>query len=531
MLAKSSRKTGGIVLAASLSALSIGATANAQEGFEFNKYRIEVDDCPGCSKPTLYTEQDAIDYLADMRRILADGDDGGAPLYGFFDDDDDDDDDEPQVVYIDFDAGQNEVNGDQFPVCFTDGTIFGIFDDHIYTPEERANILDRIRADYADYNYVITDQIPGRGEFTTLTIGDDAKPLDCSEGSNVSVTPTGGLSILFGRAEKIDFRNADKGDDAFADASFWEFAAQFNPAFFESVSGLSIADFGSLEAAVSEAVTNQTSNTGAHEVGHLQGLRHQNSFGPPGSGIPDTGAILPEDFVPIFDGPGEASETVLHTMASGASVGLSLQGSTITDRFFSERSSIRIAFAEEGKSVSESRIRRGRIVLSRLDVENTIMEGVNAGADLQVRALTIDGSIDNVGEVDNFLFNGVAGDMINVELTSVIGRDLSFEEGIIGQVRLYKVNRSGEDTLVASNLQSFESVFDAEIFDALLWENGLYRIEISAPDEFFPFVPDSQDPFPLTLAGGGDLLTGQYSAFIYSFRADFDEDDDEDEDD
>ncbi|MEL7488668.1 MAG: hypothetical protein AAGJ87_15795, partial [Pseudomonadota bacterium] len=237
-------------------------------------------------------------------------------------------------------------------------------------------------------------------------------------------------------------------------------------------------------------------------------------------------------FVPIFDGPSEASETVLHTMASGASVGLSLEGSTITDRFFSERSAVRIAVAEEGKVKTEEQIfskrRPGRIKLKELDVPNTIVEGQNAAADIEVDALVVEGNIDVVGEVDSYTFRGRAGEFFNAELVSVIGEQLTFEEGIIGQLRLFQIDRDGTETLIASNFQSFESVFDSEIFDAVLPVNGLYRIEVSAPDEFFPFGDET--PFPLSAAGGGDLLTGQYSLLAFTCVKELDDDDDDDDD-
>ena len=527
MLANQNRKAGIVLALAAFGMLSIGATANAQDELELNSYRIETNDCPGCATPTIYTEQDAINYFADLRATLADGKGGNG--YGKFMHNDDD---QPQVVFVDFDAGGLPT----FPVCNVDDEgaplgVFGIFLDHVYTQAERKAILKRIRADYDEYDYKITNKKPSKGAYTTLFVGQNDAPLDCSLGSNISVTETGGVSILFGRADRIDFRNEFKDDNAFADASFWEFLIQLDPSgsLFELFSGISIVEFGGdAVAAVSFAVTNQTSNTGAHEVGHLQGLRHQNSFGPPGSGLPDTGAILPEEFVPVFGGPQSASETVLHTMASGASVGLSLQGSTITDRFFSERSTARIAFTEDGRSISEARVRRNgrdKINLEELVVENTIELGDNAGADFKVKALTIDGSISVPGEVDSYTFKGEAGTMVNIELVSVIGRDLSFVDGILGQVRLFQQNMDGSETLIASNPQSFESVFDAEIFDAMLWDNGKYRIEVSAPDEFFPFAPPfTQEPFPISAAGVPELLFGEYSVFVYTFAADFDDD-------
>ncbi len=535
---KSGLNVGAALFALSALAAPIGASAS--EDIELNSYRIDTNDCPGCGKQLLTTEDEVLSFMSDMRAAFADGDgddfDFSNSSNNDDDDDDDDDDDERQIVFLDFDAG----GAPTFPVCTDAGTVFGIFEDHFYTEAERDAITARIRADYADFDFEIVRTPPASGEFTTLFIGQNDAPEDCSAGSNITVTATGGVSILFGAAESIDFLNSNRSDTAFADASLWEFLAQLDPSggLFEAFSGLSVVDFdGNLLLAVSEAVTNQTANTGAHEVGHIQGLRHQNSFGAPGDGLPDTGAIAPTEFVPVFDGPSAASETVLHTMASGASVGLGLTGSTITDRFFSERSAVRLAVNEEGRVRTEERIRRrddNRIRLRELDVPNTIIEGQNATAEIIADGIVVEGSLDFEGEADSYTFRGRAGEFFNAELISVVGRSLSFDEGILGQVRLFLVNDDGTETLVASNLQSFETVFDAEIFDAVLPETGTYRVEVSAPDEFFPADFDGDgalDPFPLSLAGAPELQTGLYSLQVYVCVKALDDDDDDDDDD
>ena len=548
---KTLSRIGWRATAAFLCTLSIAATANA-EPFEVSTYRIESDDCPGCAKVYLQTEAQVFEYMDSMRELMSDGKGNGVgPTYNGFEG-------RPnrkkQVVFVDFDAGGDPT----FPVCNSDGTLFGIFNDHIYTPEERKTILARIRNDYSQYKFKITDKRPESGEFTTLFLGQNDAPvievpetgqLFCPAGSNITTFPGGGLSILFGRAEGIDFRNQNRDDNAFADGSFWEFLAQldaqnaeagFPTNNFEALSGVSPDDFGGdIVAAVSFAVTNQSSNTGAHEVGHLLGLRHQQSLGPPGSGLPDTFRIFPEDFVPVFElGDGEfpfqADETVLHTMASGASVGLPLTGSTLTDRFFSERSAVRLAFNERGRVRFEDDIRAQNLYgypyveLKMLNTPNTIEIGINAAACYWVESITVQGNIDEVGEIDRYyIWVPEGGDMLNVELISIIGEQLSFDEGILGQVRVYQVDDDGTEELIGINQQSFESVFDAEVFDLVLPEKGWYAIEISAPDEFFPADFDGDfilDPFPISAAGAPELLTGSYSVLIYTFRPEFYED-------
>lgn len=509
----------GLAIGALAAAIAMPASAQTAEDIQLNEYRIETEDCIGCGAAVIRGADDLRAYLDGISNARAERDAANGIFVGARDRNSTNRSGRngpAQVVFLDFDAGGLPT----FPVCRSNGTLFGVFQDHVYTPEERDTIQARIEADYADFNFEFVQEAPLSGDFTTILFGQNDAPLDCSEGSNITLTPTGGLSILFGQAESIDFLNANRSDNAFADASLWEFLVQLtpgNPNNFQNFSGLLVANFGGdITAAVSQAVVNQSANTGAHEAGHIMGLRHQNAFGAPGDGLPATGAILPTDFVPVFDGPSNATETVLHTMASGASVGLGLTGSTITDRFFSERSAVRLAVNEQGGVEDEDGIRRrrDRITLRNILTPNTIIEGQNEEARLQVRGAVVDGTIGALGETDSYEFFGREGDFFNAELVSVVGRSLSFEDGILGQLRLFQMNDDGTETLIAANFQSFESVFDAEIFDAVLPATGRYRLEVSAPDEFFPFGDDT--PFPLSLAGGAALLTGQYSVLIYT---------------
>ncbi|WP_425408964.1 hypothetical protein [Hyphococcus sp.] len=522
-------KTGLLFSAASIAAVTMASfgAANAQGGAQggdgfLEKYRVETDDCRGCGPREFADVAEARAYMELLDSTAGALNNSGN---GFFPHMLEQERRQTQVVFLDFDAGGLPT----FPICTSTGTLFGIFQDHVYTPAERAEITARVQADYDDFNYEIVSEEPAYGDYSTVRIGDNDAPFDCSQGSNITLVG-GFLSILFGQADGIDFLNRNRNDNAFADASLWEFVVQFDPSggLFQAFSGIDVAgEFGGdLQAALNYAVINQTANTAAHEVGHIQGLRHQNSFGAPGDGLPSTGTPGPNDFVPVFDQGQNATETVWHTMGSGASVGLSLGDSSDRDRFFSERSAARLAINADGKIADEWRIRqnggRYRINLDNIKVPNTIIVGENAGKKFDVDALVIKGDISVVGETDSYVFRGKRGEYLNAELISVIGEDLTFEEGIMGQLRLYMVDNRGNETLIASNLQSFESLFDAEIFDAELPENSFYRLEVSAPDEFFPsdLTGDGVlDPQPLSTVGGApELLTGRYSLQVYTSK-------------
>ena len=522
------------LFALTTSMLVFSASANAQIEYSnsvvLDSYNINSDHCLGCGPVKLESETDFADYLSSARGQLAQRvfdkanrfpalQDRFARLLQRLG---------TQVVYLDF----NNVGDPTFPVCTLgpDGNpngLFGIFNDHVYTQEERDNIQGNIEDDYADFNFIFTQDEPSFGEFTTITFADNDAPADCSEGSNISITAGGGISVLFGRADEIDFGNRNKQSGAFTDVSIWEFLSQFaGGQFFEAFANLDVAnDFGGdISAAVSFAVTNQGANTGAHELGHTLGLRHQNSFGAPGDGIPNTGAISPFDFVPVFDGPSDADETILHTMASGASVGLPFDGGVNLNRFFSERSATRLAINERIDRLTQSEERRNgkrrdRVFLRRVLVPNTIVEGQNENAFLDVKASVVEGSMSAIGETDSYFVRARKGDFINAELVPVIATGQTFEEGIVGQVRVFLVNRDGTEELVGSNIRSFESLFDTEVFDIEVPKNGTYRIEVTAPDEVFIADFDGDgviDPLSLTAAGAPELQTGDYSLLVFT---------------
>ena len=424
-----------------------------------------------------------------------------------------------------------ENTGDPtFPVCGVDSNgniagLFGVFNDHVFTQDERDKIQTKIKADYDAFKFSFMQQDPSSitSEFTTISFTDNDAPLSCLESSNVRIVQGGGISVLFGEADGIDFGNRDKKNEAFADVSVWEFLSQFlDGRFFESFSNIDVAgDFGvDLNAAKSFAIVRQAANTCAHELGHTLGLRHQNSFGAPGDGIPSTGAISPFDFVPVFDGPSNADETILHTMASGASVGLPFDGGVNMDRFFSERSAARLAINQKIDQVTESEeaLLDGVLNLKRLYVPNTIVEGENADAFIKVSAKVVEGSISTFGEADSFIITARKGEFINAELVPGFATGQTFEDGIVGKIQVFSINRDDTEELIGSNSRSFESPLGTEVFDIVAPQNGQYRIEVSVPNEFFFDFNGEINRIPLSALRNGALLTGNYSLLAFTCR-------------
>ena len=389
-----------------------------------------INDCVSeCALPSFASLDDLSDYM--LSRFASDGD-GGAPTgaggspegaggpagiglglgLGL---------NATQTVLLDFEIGDPTFSGALFGVPFT-------LLDHVYTEAEKNEIKARLEADYAPYNFEFVFDAPSEGDFVTLQFNSNDDPGNGTAG----ILPTGG--ILFGSAGEIDFGNDNRSIVAINDANFWT-ALNFLDPFFgfppggiiQFFSGIDIDEDGdgpdtgvSAEEALSIAIVNQSANTGAHELGHGLGLRHYDSFGPIGGGLPDTGTPEPAAFFPVFAGPQDGDETILHIMASGASAGLPLSESGNANRFFSERSAIKLAINERGRFVTDEQANSGQASLKRLQVVNPILEGDNADGRLDVRNIVVEGTLDALGEVDTLTFRAKAGQIFNAEMISEV---------------------------------------------------------------------------------------------------------------
>jgi hypothetical protein len=512
-----------VLLASSiLAASAVTGAVGAQTADELiTSYRVETSDCngKGCGSFSLLGRDAVEDFLAQIRSasngaVNSSSGSGGTKVAKRG----------PQVVYLDFDASPATFN-----VLDANGDVFFTFNAHTYTQEERDAVQANLEQDYSDFNFTFTQTQPTEGDFTTLLMNcntEDAAFPGPVGGACLNLSAAGGLSILFGQAENIDFRNQDMADDAFVDGNLWEFLIQFDPdgSLFTAFSGVPVPvdpETGLVTeeglAIVNQVTVNQVSNTAAHELGHILGLRHHDSFGAIGNGLPTTGQPNPNSFIPVFDGPSEASETVLHTMASGASAGLTLEGSAQSDRFFSERSSIKITTAERGRLIDEASLGEDRKVkLKNLKAPNTILVGENASVPrFKVKSNVIQGTISESGEVDRYFFKAPRGlTYLNAELVSF--SDDNVADSMIGELRVFYVERNGSLTEIASNTQTFEP-FDPFILDLQLPEPGNYMIEVTAPNIVFldlDGVPPL-DPFPLDETGNGEFRTGTYELLMY----------------
>jgi hypothetical protein len=408
-----------------------------------------------------------------------------------------------QIVFVDFLTGTYFVTGvnENDPNQITDIGPFVLYD---YSPAEKAQILTRLRADFNGFAVEFVTTEPDTGSYTILEINANTF-LEVITDDDLNILAYS--AILFGEADGIDFLNQITNDSASVDANFWALLVELgDDNFLYSFSGLDPVTVP-IDEALSTVMVTSTANTAAHELGHLLGLRHYDSIGAPGDGL--SNAIDPLEFVPIYTGPFDADETFFHLLASGSSVGLPLNDAAGRNRFFSERSSLKLSLALSSDApIFDEESIEVTLELSDTIIPNTILEGENAGpGDLQLQAALVRGRINVEAEVDTFRFFLEGGRALTAEVISIV--DATQFDDVITRLSLYRVVG---DELIAQSSQEFES------FDPLLWDieistDGLYEFRVDAPrtiyvdDDFAGFAGTS----PIDagdLPDGEDFLTG-----------------------
>lgn len=432
---------------------------------------------------------------------------------------------ETQRVYLDFNNGVNYT-------AVINGVVFEL-PAHVYTLEEQVLILEAIRKDYAGFNveFFMDEEVssldspddggnggsgaPPEGEFATIQFNADIVPIVL----NVDNGQITGFSILFGLATNgIDFLNVNYEDLSLVNANFWELLVTVDPTgeLLSAASGIPIDGEKDVAEALSNAVVTQSAQTGAHEQGHLMGLRHHDAIGAIGNGIPAP-PNRPFDgaFVPNWTGQRNATESLLHLLASGNSLGLSVQARANGNPFFSERSAIKLAFSDgKGEVRTEADAKNGIISLPDLEVPNTIVEGENAGPEtLQMNALVITGNIAELTDVDNYRLSLEEGTFLTAELISTSSAYI--EDRVLTRLSLF-LEDGDALTEVFNNSQVFEP-FDPLMIDVPIAETGTYVVAVNARQEVYVAnntlgIYDTE----ATLPENSTFLFGDYWLLLYN---------------
>ncbi len=372
-------------------------------------------------------------------------------------------------------AGNDTLQAGATEDVYLDFDTFAAADKHFYIASERTAILNRLVADYAAFNYVFTLTPPTGGDFVTIFF---------------NKTPNGNQPEIGGLAGELDWRNVSLGGSVAIDDNYLLRAPAANTS----------TNFVALSATIA-----------GHELGHLSGLRHTDSFGPIGSGIfasTDTSRYItaaPGATLGNFAGSRNATETPFDLMASPGSVGIALTNS-LGDPYLGERDAVKLAFADAGSVVFEqsgahqSVASAQPLTLAGLSVPNTLAANPNAqdfGQTFAVKAADIVGHIGLIGgqsASDFYSFAGTAGTVMNFETMSAsLTRNANPIDTIL---RL----RDPNGVIIATDDDGIEPT-DALLIDATLPVTGTYTIEVDV-------YSDALTPH---------TSTGDYELLMYSF--------------
>ncbi len=388
--------------------------------------------------------------------------------------------------------------------------------EYAYSTVERAAIESRIKQDFTAFDVEISQTRPDQGEYVTILF-------------NAAVFLPGSTNVLGGISNRIGWRELAIDDVVQVDVNgfFGDRANQLPP--------------------TSENLIALSSTIAAHELAHTYGIRHQDAFGPPGSGV-YAGLDNAGRYRPVYTGPAAASETRFHLIASPAAVGTTLVDA-LGNPFFGEREALKLAFSETGRVIREQSDRTpgGFLVEGRstpesvqslgalpyLTVPNTVIQGAAAGRELSAAAINVIGQIQLDGETsenDFYSFEASAGDVVTIEIYSQALRH-RIGNPIDSVLRVYDedgvlVAYYGSE-ISAFNDDQFEPT-DSTLLDLVLDQTGTYYVEVDTFSvntlERTVYLPNfdadafcTSNPDSIVCT---DRDTGSYELFIYRFDND-----------
>jgi hypothetical protein len=219
-------------------------------------------------------------------------------------------------------------------------------------------------------------------------------------------------STAIGTSTGIDFRNVADIDTS-------------------SVNALMGFDFLGETSPAPADVVKASVNLAGHEIGHLEGLRHHDSYTPIGGGMP--GPVV-ADYFPDYPGPTGAAFTFTDVMSLTASIpgGFTLSQLT-SDLIIGQRSALKLAYNADPSFFSESTFgphgtvaTAAPLPLKTIGVPNLTMPGDPIhGLPLVVDTTAVIGA--SIGppseggpEFDYYSFFAKAGDFVQIEVLSEV---------------------------------------------------------------------------------------------------------------
>ena len=420
--------------------------------------------------------------------------------------------------YLFGDGGDDHLSATRTRWVFLDFDSQTSGTDHVYSTEERNAIEARMKQDFAAFDVQISQTRPTEGVFITALF--NAPPI------------INGVEVSGGVSERIGFRDVSRGGTVQIDT---------NGFINDGRNGL--PDESEVWVALSSTIA-------SHELGHMFGLRHQDAFGAPGTGIFE--GVRARPYFPAYEGPFNASATSEHLISSPASVGTTLSDA-IANPYFGQREALKLAFGETGASTLEVDSAQKLLPIAGVDgngvaqdlgplhpmqVPNTIDDPAAIGYDANANPIpasfhSVLGSIqlatNGKSENDFYAFDAVASDVITIELYSFSIRH-RVENTIDSLLRLYDANGNLVDyhssPLGAFNDDGFEPT-DSVLIDLSIPATGRYFVEV---DTFHFGIPEFDDyvtgvdaeafcsPRPNDIRCN-DTDTGDYELFIYRFNS------------